>query len=104
MEMFNKNALSDDDVKFATELYNGSVDNLTFTNRKSQKYSVGFKLEEFSVSICNTCSVNVRNRTHRHAACRLRQRGQSNWPKNTPTQKSLSFVNGLLGEYIQARR
>lgn len=101
MEMFNKNALSDDDVKFATELYNGSVDNLDFYKQKVAKYSVGFKLERIfriDLAILVLSMYEIEHTDTPPAVC---VNEAVELAKKYSTQKSLSFVNGLLGEYIK---
>lgn len=101
LEMFDRTALTEDDKRFLSELYNGAVGSLDDYKEMVTKYSKGYKIERiFKVDLAiMVLAMHELTRLDTPPAVCVNEAVEI--AKKYSTKKSLSYVNGLLAQFVK---
>ncbi|MDD4832813.1 MAG: transcription antitermination factor NusB [Clostridia bacterium] len=101
LDLFEASILTDDDKAFISKLYNGAIDNLDEYKEKVTKYSKGYKLDRiFKVDLAIIVSA-MHEMLYMDTPPAVCVNEAVEIAKKFSTKKSLSYVNGLLAQFIK---
>ncbi|HPG92229.1 MAG TPA: transcription antitermination factor NusB [Clostridia bacterium] len=100
-DLFDASLLTEDDKTFIKSLYNGVIDNLEEYKEKITKYSKGYKIDRiFKVDLAILVSA-MHEMSHFDTPPAVCVNEAVEIAKKFSTKKSLSYVNGLLAQFIR---
>ena len=100
-ELFDTKKLDDEDKEFVIETYAGTAGHIEEIMESISKYSVGFTVEriyKIDLAILTLAAYEIKYTDVPRAVC-INEAVEL--AKKYSTEKSVSFVNGLLAEYIK---
>ena len=100
-ELFDAKKLDDEDKEYVVQTYIGTLDHVDEIKESVSKYSVGFTVEriyKIDLAIITLAVYEIKYSDIPKAVC---VNEAVELAKKFSTEKSVSFVNGLLAEYIK---
>lgn len=101
LDLFDTSALTEDDKAFIANLYNGTIDHLDEYKERVTKYSKGYKIDRIfkvDLAIIVLAMHEMLNFDTPPAVC---VNEAVEVAKKYSTKKSLSYVNGLLAQFVK---
>ncbi len=101
LDLFDPSALTEEDKILLSKLYNGTVDHLEEYKEKVTKYSKGYKIDRvFKVDLAiMVLAMHEMLKVGTPAAVCVNEAVEI--AKKYSTEKSLSYVNGLLAQFVK---
>ncbi len=99
--MFTKETLTQEDIEFITNLYNGTIEHFEEYKQKVATYAIGYKVDRIyrvDLAILMIAMYEMLNMNTPAPVC---ANEAVEIAKKFSTQKSITFVNGLLAEFIK---
>ena len=99
LSQFDQDKLTDEDKKFALDLYNGAIDNKIEEDAIVSEYAKGFKLSRIYRLDLAALELALYEMIHTDTPHPIVINEAVGFAKKFSTEKSVSYVNGILASY-----
>jgi N utilization substance protein B len=101
LELFDTQELDKEDRIFLSMLYNGTIDNLETYTTYVEKYAKGYKVDRIFKVDFAVIILAIHEMLKMNTAPAICVNEAVEIAKKYSTKKSLSFVNGLLAQFVR---